>query len=360
MIDLLRTQKGSTVYGTTVPNSDIDYFGLYKYPVDTYLGLNFDRQVDLNSDDVKMEVGRYCSLLLKGSPVQIETLFTPEKYFLFKDKSLDILFDNKKEFLTKKLKNSYTGFIHSQLSKAKNITKRLDWEQNEVERKDVLDFCTVLGANGKTKRFKEFFGNSYNSYIEFKEFMNDKSKIPTITHITHQHLGLAKADAMDTYTMYWLKEGGGGIVDDNSNDVQLRSIPKDAPFMCYLHVNLNAYSQHCKKYKDYTSWLANRNPQRYQAIKETGSIVDLKFFYHTIRLLNTAIEIFRDGELIVDRRGRDADYLIKIREGKVSLEELNEKAEQGLKLIDELYLTSTLKEEPDYEFVNQLCIKLRK
>ena len=359
MIDLLRTIKGSQVYGTTVPNSDTDYFGLYKYPVDTYLGMNHDRQIDISADDVSMEIGRYCQLLLKGSPVQIETLFTPEKYFLFKDKSLDILFDNKNMFLTKKLKNSYTGFIHSQLSKAKNITKRLDWEQNEVERKDVLDFCTVLGANGKTKRFKEFFGNSYNSYIEFKDFMNDKSKIPTITHITHQHLGLAKADAMDTYTMYWLKEGGGGIVDDNSNDVQLRSIPKDAPFMCYLHVNLNAYSQHCKKYKDYTSWLANRNPERYQAIKDTGSIVDLKFFYHTIRLLNTTVEIFADNELVVDRRDRDANYLLNIRNGKISLEELNEKAEKGLLLIEELYQKSTLPEEVDYNLVDELCKKLR-
>ena len=130
--------------------------------------------------------------------------------------------------------------------------------------------------------------------------------------------------------------------------------------MFHIVCNLSAYSQHCKKYKDYTSWLTNRNPERYQAIKDTGSIVDLKFFYHTIRLLNTAIEIFRDGELVVDRRGRDADYLIKIREGKVSLEELNEKAEQGLKLIDELYLTSTLKEEPNYDFVDNLCKTLRK
>lgn len=358
MIDLLRTQKGSTVYGTTVPNSDIDYFGLYKYPVDTYLGLNFDRQVDLNSDDVKMEVGRYCSLLLKGSPVQIETLFTPEKYFLFKDKSLDILFDNKKEFLTKKLKAPYIGFIHSQLSKSQNITKRLDWESQAVERLDILDFVTVLGRNGKTKRFKELMNG--NSYWAFNEFVSDKTKVPSLTHITEQHLGLAKGDAKDIYSVYYLQDRSGGLIGEDSNDVQLRSIPKDAPFMFHIVCNLSAYSQHCKKYKNYTSWLTNRNPERYQAIKDTGSIVDLKFFYHTIRLLNTAIEIFRDGELVVDRRGRDADYLIKIREGKVSLEELNEKAEQGLKLIDELYLTSTLKEEPNYDFVDNLCKTLRK
>jgi len=355
---LLKTLKGSNVYGTNIPGSDEDYFDLYKYSLDDYLGLNYSSQIDLNSDHVQMEIGRYCSLLLKGSPVQIETLFTPEKYFLFKDKSLDILFDNKKEFLTKKLKAPYIGFIHSQLSKSQNITKRLDWESQAVERLDILDFVTVLGRNGKTKRFKELMNG--NSYWAFNEFVSDKTKVPSLTHITEQHLGLAKGDAKDIYSVYYLQDRSGGLIGEDSNDVQLRSIPKDAPFMFHIVCNLSAYSQHCKKYREYTDWLLKRNPQRYQAIKDTGSIVDLKFFYHTIRLLNTAIEIFRDGELVVDRRGRDADYLIKIREGKVSLEELNEKAEQGLKLIDELYLTSTLKEEPNYDFVDNLCKTLRK
>lgn len=355
MIELLRTLKGSRVYGTEVATSDHDYFSLFKYPVDTYLGLDFNKQINTSDDDVSMEIGRYLQLLIKGSPVQIETLFTPYKYFVAKNPILDVLFDNKSMFLTKKLKNSYTGFIHSQLSKAKNITKRLDWEQNEVERKDVLDFATILGKNGKTKRFKELM----NDYYAFPEFVSDYTKVPTLTHITEKHLGLAKGDAMDVYTVYYMKDRDGGIIGPDSNDVQLRSIPKEAPFMFHMVVNLNAYSQHCKKYKDYTSWLANRNPERYQAIKDTGSIVDLKFFYHTIRLLNTTVEIFADNELVVDRRDRDAHYLLDIRNGKVSLEELNEKAEKGLLLIEELYQKSTLPEEVDYNLVDELCKKLR-
>lgn len=356
MIPLLTTLKGSRVYGTEVPESDHDYFSLFKYPVDTYLGLSYENQIDKNKDDVAMEIGRYLQLLLKGSPVQIETLFTDKKYFTQYDKSLDILFDNKEQFLTKKLKSPYIGFIHQQLSKSKNVSKRLDWEENEVKRLDVLDFATVLGSNGKTLPFKEFM----NAYLQFNNFVHDRTKVPSLTHILPEHLGLAKANAMDVYAMYFLKDKTGGIIGENSNDVQLRSIPKDAPFMCYLNINLNAYSQSCKKYREYKDWLDKRNPERYKAIKDTGSIVDLKFFYHTIRLLNTAIEIFRDKQLIVDRRGIDANYLLKIRQGKISLEELNEKAEKGLSLIEELYLTSDLPDEPDYNFVNELCIKLKK
>ena len=363
MIDLLRAIKGSQVYGTIVPNSDTDYFGLYKYPVDTYLGLNFDRQVDINADDTKLEIGRYLSLLLKGSPVQIETLFTPEKYFLFKDKSLDILFDNKKEFLTKKLKAPYVGFIHSQLSKSRNISGRLDWEQQEIFRKEVLDFCFVFIEGEKTMPFLEWQKSDLNyiqdAILDFKE--NSVSIVKPNTQPKQENIGLASVNNFPgVYSMYYLPDSNYGIVGEDSNDIRLQSIPKNSEYLGQLYFNKNGYSSHCKQYKDYQSWLLKRNPQRYQAIKETGSIVDLKFFYHTIRLLNTAIEIFRDGELIVDRRGRDADYLIKIREGKVSLEELNEKAEQGLKLIDELYLTSTLKEEPNYDFVDNLCKTLRK
>lgn len=343
MKELLRTLKGSRVYGTDIEGSDYDYFSLFQYPIDSYLGLNYKNQIDNSDDDVSMEIGRYLQLLIKGSPVQVETLFTDPKFFTHYDNKLDILLDQKKQFLTKKLKASYTGFIHSQLSKAKSITHRLDWEQNEVPRKDIIDFCYILLGGEKSVKLRDHFGMKSDDFKHFSSW------------------GLAKVNNMEgLYSMYFLGKGKGGIFSENSNEVQLRSIPKNGDFRWHFRFDSNGYSSHCKQYKEYKHWLDKRNPERYKAIIETGSIVDLKFFYHTIRLLNTAIEIFRDNELIVDRRGIDAEYLKSIRAGKVSLEELNEKAEKGLAEIEILYNKSNLPEEVNYDFVNDLCIKLRK
>lgn len=89
-------------------------------------------------------------------------------------------------------------------------------------------------------------------------------------------------------------------------------------------------------------------------------IVDLKFFYHAVRLVNSCVEIFTDKTVYVNRRGRDADYLIKVRKGLVSLEELNEYVQSKLELIEELYIKSDLPEEVNMEKVKQLVITLRK
>lgn len=105
MIHLLKTYKGSKVYGTEIETSDIDYFGLFKYDLDTYLSLGYSDQINNSKDDVDMEVRKYLKLLSKGSPIQLEPLFTPEKFILHKNKCLDELFENKNIFITKKLNN---------------------------------------------------------------------------------------------------------------------------------------------------------------------------------------------------------------------------------------------------------------
>lgn len=343
MINLLRTLKGSRVYGTDVEGSDHDYFSLFRYPFDTYFELNYERQINTSDDDVSMEIGRYLHLLMKGSPVQVETLFTPRKYMTDVDPIMESLFEVKDIFLTKKLKNSYTGFIHSQLHKAKNITHRLDWEQNEVERKTIFDFCHVsLGAGGSIK------------VLDYLTNLGIKTENIGLTHMPNM---------ADCYGMYHDNRTGiyKGMADEDSNSLRLDSIPKDMVkhYLGLMHFNNNAYSSHCKVYREYTDWLAKRNPDRYKAIKDTGSIVDLKFFYHTIRLLNTTKEIFRDKQLIVDRRDIDAEFLKSIRRGEIPLEELNKLAEDGLAEINELYEKSDLPDEVDYNTVNELAVKLR-
>ena len=341
MKEILKMIKGSQVYGTIVETSDTDYFGLFKHDVDTYLGNHYTDFREASKDDTSMEVGKFIHLCTKGSPIQIEMLFTPEEYIIYKDPIVDILFENRDLFITKQLKNSYTGFVKAQLHKAKNITKRLDWEQNEVPRKSVLDFCFIVTNKG-TMLVEDWC----------KEYYWDLNR-----------LAVSKLNNTKEGHLIYKTTFDSQIATDKSNNLRVNEIPKDLDnhsLIGTLLFNPDSYNSHCKKYKEYQEWLAKRNPERYQAIKETGSIVDLKFFYHAVRLVNSCVEIFTDKTLYVDRRGRDADYLIKVRKGLVSLEELNEYVEDKLELIEELYLKSDLPEEIDMEKVKQLVITLRK
>lgn len=342
MTELLKTIKGSQVYGTTVDTSDTDYISLYKHDVDTYLSNHYTDFIETSKDDVSMEIGKFIHLCTKGSPIQLEPLFTPERFILDKHPKIDLLFENKELFLTKKLKYSYTGFVKQQLHKAKNITKRLDWERNEVKRKTVLDFCYVVVDDGVLK--VEQWCNYYNIPLD---------RI-AVTKLNHSKEG---------YLFYTCDESGKGIAADTSNNLRCYELPKDRKgynLEGTLLYNADVYSAHCKKYREYKDWLDKRNPERYKAIKKTGSIVDLKFFYHAIRLLNSCEELLTENTIHVDRRGRDAEYLIKIRKGEVSLQELNEYAEEKLILIEDLYDKCTLPDTIDMNKVSELVIEMRK
>lgn len=352
MKTLLKTIRGSQVYGTAIKTSDTDYFSLYKLPVDDYLKLSFKEQIDHNKDDTSIEIGRFIHLLTKSSPIQIELLFTPNQYYVEYDKSIELLLQHKDKFLTKQLKFSYLGFINKQLSKAKNITHRLDWEQNEVPRKNVLDFCYLVTSKGT---------------ILVEDWIEDLQKMyPYNTNLSLNNLIATKLNhTKEGHKLYLSPQSTGGLGTDESNNIRVSETPINWQNLSYEEIgvmlyNPDAYSSHCKKYKEYIDWLEKRNPERYKAIKETGSIVDLKFFYHTIRLINTCIELFTEGTIIVDRRSRDAEYLLKIRRGEVSLEELNEYVETKLVLIEELYSKCTLPETIDMEFVNNLVVEMRK
>jgi len=340
MKEILKVVKGSQVYGTTVETSDTDYFSLFKHDVDTYLGNHYKDFIETTKDDTSMEVGKFIYLCTKGSPIQIETLYTPDKFIIHKDPCLDKLFKNRDIFITKQLRDSYTGFVKAQLHKAKNITKRLDWEQNEVPRKSVLDFCYIVTDKG----------------TQLIEHWCKKRKLDI------NKLAVTKLNNTKEGHLLYKTNFGSSIATDKSNNLRTISIPKhsdDYEPLGVLLYNPDAYSSHCKKYKQYQDWLSKRNPERYQAIKKTGSIVDLKFFYHAVRLVNSCEEIFTDKTVYVDRRGRDAEYLLKIRQGLVDLESLNNYVEDKLNQIDLLYNNSDLPDSIDMDKVTQLVIKSR-
>jgi hypothetical protein len=154
-----------------------------------------------------------------------------------------------------------------------------------------------------------------------------------------------------------VKTGEGANVAE-SNALRLSSIPKGEEPICNIIYNKDGYSEHCKDYKSYEDWLANKNEARWVDVKSHGQKIDGKNMMHSKRLTSMGREI-AEGKGIIVRRD-DADYLISIRRGEVDLESLIESVEKEIKDMDELFANSNLPDKVDEHFVNDLLIKIRK
>lgn len=84
---------------------------------------------------------------------------------------------------------------------------------------------------------------------------------------------------------------------------------------------------------------------------------DTKFASHTVRILHMAIEFFDTGEFNVFRTW-DRDLLMDIRAGKMELKEWLAMAQSLIEKAREAEKRTSLPEEPDEEFINDLCMYL--
>lgn len=352
---LFKAIRGSHAYGTNIETSDTDLVGVYAQPLNDILGFRYMEQINHNkNDEVYYELKRFIELAMKGNPNILELLNTPDDCILHTTPMFEFIRTHKDIFLTKKLRNTFHGYAVSQIKKARGLNKKINWEMQRVERKDVLDFCYVIEEKEKATSFKHWErGNEYyrNNGIP-EEYYGEN-----LVNVTRYMIGLAKVNNVkDLYSMYVL-EGGGGIIGEDSNDVQLRSIPKDAPFIGYLRFDKNAYSTSCKDYREYQEWLEKRNDARYNTNMEHGKGYDSKNMMHCMRLLNMAEDIALGRGIVVRRPEREE--LLKIRRGDIDYEELLDKAEEKAANIDKLFLDSDLPEDVNLDEVNNLLVGTR-
>jgi hypothetical protein len=213
----------------------------------------------------------------------------------------------------------------------------MNWEESQMERKTVLDFCYIINGAGT---------------IPLKEYLENNNMI-------QENCSLAKIDhAHDVYALYFHP---GGIVSDEetANDVRLTSVPKGVEVMRHLTFNKDAYSTHCKRYNEYQTWLKERNPHRVKMNKDHGKNYDSKNMMHTFRLLKTALEIAEHGIINVRRPDDEREILMKIRHGEYEYDKLLEEAEAMIEQLDKAFEDSILPDKIYDDYVANLEYKIR-
>ena len=343
--------RGSHAYGTNIETSDTDYAGVFIQPMEDILGLNYKEQInDDKHDTVIYELRRFLGLLASNNPTVLELLNTPEDCIIYKDPIFDMILENREKFITKMCANSFGGYARQQIGKAKGQNKKQNWEKDKVTRKGTLDFCYVIEGN--------------NSIL-----INDWFEKNGYPEGTQQFCGVVNIpNARDMYALYYdtsktigykglIKVGEGDNVGI-SNQLRLSSIPVEENPIAIFTYNKDGYSQHCKDYNSYQTWLKERTEARWVDVKSHGQKIDGKNMMHCVRLMCMAREI-GEGKGIIVRRD-NAKELISIRKGEVDLQTLIDNVELEIKEIDNIFAESNLPNEVDNVMVNDLIVEIRK
>ena len=377
---LLLVIRGSHAYGTNIETSDTDYAGVFIQSQEDIFGFNYKEQInDDKNDTVIYEIKRFLQLLASNNPTVLELLNTPKDCIIYKDPIFDLVLDNRDKFITKVCAKSFGGYGKMQIQKAKGQNKKQNWEKDKVTRKDVLDFVYVLEGpksipwkKWNDGRYEEkFIGvvnvpNAMNVYavyydadahLYFSENISEETRIILAKQIELLKSRKESGQPMGFGYKGLVKTGEGQNVAE-SNALRLSSIPKGEEPICNIVYNKDGYSEHCKDFKSYEDWLANKNDARWVDVKSHGQKIDGKNMMHSRRLMDMAREIALG--LGINVRRDNAQELINIRKGKIDLQTLIEQVEAEIVEIDELFANSNLPDKVDESFVNEILIKIRK
>ena len=335
---VLECISGSKAYGLDTPTSDTDIRGVFILPKEKFYGLEYIPQIsDTNNDIVFYELRKCFELLLKSNPTIIELLNTPDDKIIFQHplfKQID-----RTKILSKLCKNTFANYAIGQIKKARGLNKKI---VNPIpkEKKNILHFCYVSNGLGSMEFLK---------WLEKNNLQQEKCGLAKINHMRDLY-GLFY-DESDT------KNFKGVMRKETAAEVLLSSIPKEMRPLTQLSFNKDGYTKYCKDYKEYWSWVALRNKDRYANTVEHGKNYDTKNMMHTFRLLKMALEILRDGKVNVRRN--DRAELLAIKKGEREYEDLLNEANKMITNIELVYENSNLPNEPDAAWIEQLLVDIR-
>ena len=306
---IMLAEVGSRAHGTWLPKEDpnsiddVDLMGVFVGPIEAYLGFGRQETYERKFGDygvfdcVSYDVRHFISLLMKSNPNVLGTIWMSREHVIASSPFAELLIENRKIFATKYAYKSFAGYASAQLH-----------------------------------RMTHFDGPARRKMMEIE------------AELERRHIPL-------NYTPEELLEARKNLYRERGS-LKGGEKESDRP---YIHVDgatlLMDYRQMCNKY---TSGYMGK--KRRELVDTFG--YDTKNAAHLIRLLTMAIEFLNEGELYVDRTGRDADTLIAIKRGEWTLEQVKQRAEELFALAKIARDKSPLPEEPNREAAEALCVEI--
>jgi predicted nucleotidyltransferase len=341
---------GSHAYGLNRPGSDVDIKGITIGDESIYLGFKqFEQKdsgwkdeegggsfpiLDEHEDITVYELKKYLRLASDCNPNILELLFLKE--YIRLSPVGDYLRAVRNEFLTTKVKHTYSGYSYSQI---KRVERHRSWLLNPPTKKPELKNYGLSNSyrpmtKVQVSTFLEFLYRVVRDSIEFMQPAEELYKIL-----------VADIDYKGAFKQHPLP------IELDAH-VQLLTNASEE-FMALLH-KTQSYNSDMGYWNSYQEWKTNRNPMRAAIEKKCG--YDGKHFSQAIRLLTTGLELLRGEELHVDRTDIDAPLLLAIKVGDVSYEDVSKISEGLFSQMELAYNNSPLPKFVDKERINEICI----
>lgn len=334
-ITLYRYIRGSHCHGIATERSDVDYGGVFYLPNWTLLSTlpesYKDEMADEKHDDTMWELNKFTRLLTTSNPTVLESLFVDEHYKVCVAPEFQVFFENRNKFLTKECFKPFGHYASAQIRKARGLNKMIN--QPILERKTPADFCYVTCNNDTI---------SIHDWLE-------------MNHLKEENISLAKLNhARDAYAVFLYP---GGFCKPNGNDVHVNNLPKGLSAVAFMFFNKDAYTSHCRDYKNQKEWEAKRNPVRYES--NLGKSYDAKNMSECIRLIRTCTEIANGDTYKVNRKGIDDKFLLRVRAHDFEYEELMDIANADIEKMELAIEHSTIPEAIDRSSIDSMMLEIR-
>ncbi len=311
---ILKVYKGSHAHGTSHADSDIDIGGVCVPPRDYLYGLyafeqyetdKYTQYPDYNkkqqpADTVIFGLHKFVKLALACNPNIIETLYSDAAHIICCNRLGRILLDQRHLFLTKKARHTFGGYALAQLKRLNNKMP-LNESKKRLAKLDASKSSLEVRSVRLEHRINRLFGQEQLSAAEVNEVLSLRSEQTGIK---------SRLEAIEAEQQAITRAMGAGKHDHHGS-----------------HAGL---------------------------IERYG--YDVKHAMHLIRLLNMGLEILTEGDCNVLRP--ENNYLMAIRHGEYTLAHVRQEAEKLFSQLDEAHAKSSLPDEPDQCWVNQLLLDL--
>lgn len=329
------TVAGSKAYGTSTPESDTDVRGICIIPDKTqYFGYGLSKFGQMDSgwedDRVIYDIRKFIALAADCNPNVIELLFTPEKFHIICNQYMQILLDNKDEFLSKKARFTFMGYAFSQLKRIK--THR-----------------SYLLAPPKTKPERKGFGLPDRKLISADNMGAFQWLIAKFLQNSVEELNISDSTREELFGLNYIGMVQKNIPTDALGEIQNLTGATDE----WMHTiaKEKAYQHALDDWNAYQNWKSSRNPKRAELEAKYG--YDCKHAMHLVRLIRMGVEVLRDQKVIVERP--DSEELFSIRNGAWPFEKITEYVEEQEKVLASLYDTSSLRKAVNRTKIEEVC-----
>ena len=346
---ILIALTGSRGYGLETATSDYDYRGIFIATKPYYFGLSQIEQQDqgwdetpsekfpyLSKDTCIYELRKFLNLAIDNNPNILELLWF--KDYIHLTEVGKILQQHRQTFLSKRIKQTYSGYGYAQIKKLESHRR---WLLNPPQHQPT---AAEFGL-GETPPLNISQMNSFLEYLYLLvrdriEYLEPAKELYNLLTSEIDYKGIFKQHSLPDETL----EATQKLTNCSSDFIQLLQKSQQ-------------YQRAIREFKNYQSWKQNRNPERAKMEAKVG--YDCKFAMQAIRLLKTGIEVLKTQILVVDRReAGDAEELLAIKKGVYSYDEVMEIAKTLYQQLDQAEAVSTLPKSVDEAVVNQLCMDL--